>query len=143
MALNFPNSPTEGEVHTDEGIIWVYTGGRWIIRAEAVLDSEFHDPANVASWRIIGNTLECWGQGANVGDPYTTVTLPKTYASAGYVISLAITGSDSLARAFNPMVRETGKTASAFIFEQRRSTTESGTNRPFNWHTIGQWDGIS
>ena len=35
MAINFPNSPSAGDPHSEAGIDWVYDGEKWVAQSEA------------------------------------------------------------------------------------------------------------
>lgn len=116
--VDFPNNPSDGDTHVEEGTEWKYSdppGAWYVVNTGTPVKQEFHDPTGVASWRIVGNALECWG-GASAGG---VITFPKTFARPPTVVtSGGVTVSD--------------KTAT--------SCTLSGAG---DWHAIGQWDSVS
>lgn len=98
---------------------------------------EYHDPAGVASWRIMGETLECWGY-IN-GDPsgVVTVNFPKTFGGP-------VRGGCT---PFGQNVNFVGSLTADFSTTDVviNSVNESGAPaaRGAYWHAIGQWDGVS
>ena len=89
MALNFPNSPTIGDTHTEEGQRWEWNGTAWIInrgpitaaREVTILDvsgglpvfttpTAFStDPVPEGFWDVYVDVIIPWGYGATAGDP--------------------------------------------------------------------------
>lgn len=101
--------------------------------------SEFHDPAGLASWRIIGSTLECWGRSSMSGNA-TTITYPRTFARRANVqVSV---DNDAPAQLWQvQVVQYTSGTEvnQVDVVGRRVSGTDAaeGANVPFYWHAIG------
>ena len=89
--------------------------------------SEFHDATGVASWKVVGNTLECWGKAVG-STTNLTVNLPKTYANTTYAINVTNGTSD-------------GDMGAQVINESSFTAVSQNSNADRYWHTIGQWDG--
>ena len=114
--------------------------------------TEYHDPAGVASWRIIGNTLECWGEGgpsSSVG--LVTFPFPKTFKRRPV---LNITGvRDTFNQSsigfldhtdgLDAQPGFTAWTADTASFKIAIATNGSGIADRYVWHAIGEWDGVS
>ena len=101
---------------------------------------EFHDPAGALSWRIVGRTLEAWGNAVD-----GAIVFPKTFARAP---ELTLTPNAQTAQAANVTYGcyyETLSTTGANI--RIRSLVgaagPAATGRPITWHAIGEWDGLS
>lgn len=168
MALNFPASPAPGEVFTSEGATFIWNGTVWMAQAPAVIPwatpaeaiagtrgdvaispltlaatiREFHDPARVGSWRIIGKTLECWGRIG--GSSVRTVTYPKTFARNPTVSNGHMTTTDQGATtAFSHQYYS--QSATGFTARVQFITTGSigDSGAALDWHAIGEWDGVS
>lgn len=104
---------------------------------------EFHDPTGVASWRIVGKTLECWGTIS--GGTQRTVTFPKSFARP----PILTWGAES------PTYTETATVSGVHLANTLTATEFEGFVRftnPSNggpaggpdeasWHAIGEWDG--
>ena len=69
MALNFPNSPTLDQIHTEEGKTWVWDGAAWIIQPLSTVTGG-------------GNDQIFWENSTNVTVDYT-ITDGKNAMSAG------------------------------------------------------------
>lgn len=79
---------------------------------------EYYDPTGVASWRIVGNTLEVWGA-ISAG----LVTFPKGFAA---IPRVTVGGAADAARS--------GATTA--------QVTLAGTGS-IDYHAIGEWDGVA
>lgn len=102
---------------------------------------EFHDPAGLASWRIMGETLECWGT-YTVASSETEVTLPKTYANTLWTPTFGYEEGGNT-RAYS-VGESLPHTVNQMWIKARRSASDSeGDAIPVHWHTRGKWDGIS
>ena len=94
-AINFPNSPTNGQSYTEIGKTWIFTGGRWIPQAlggNAVIASDVAPVGNFDVLWLDTNdmSLNIWYEDADSsqwiavsgprGDPGITVsaTAPTT-----------------------------------------------------------------
>jgi len=101
---------------------------------------EYHDPTNAKSWRIVGNTLECWGAGSSDGGTgFLQVTYPKTFV--GNPITSAICGGGSnghFVHIENGTESENGAT-----FRVRRASDDANASQGVRWRAIGEWDGVS
>lgn len=95
---------------------------------------EFHDPTGVASWRIVGTTLECWGVTASPGAQ--TVSFPKTFAGVPEVTATGRSGSPRIVSVAN----ETTTSFDGVIFDASGAPANGNT---FAWRAIGEWDGVS
>ncbi len=97
---------------------------------------EYHDPAGVASWRIVGNTLECWGlhPGNSSGD--VTVFYPKSFARPPNLTGVAVTSDPSIVN-----VSRNGGNTTQGVFRVMRIDTQANWNSAVEWHAIGEWDG--
>lgn len=95
----------------------------------------FHDPTGTASYRIVGDTLECWGNVTTNGSGAASITLPKTYTGVPSATLIANSGALTLSQA-------TGLTTTQ-LDVYTADANNLGTARPVSWHTIGQWDGVS
>lgn len=69
MSLNFPNSPTEGDTWFDEGNLWTYTDGAWVIgsleSATTKIIDAIPDVTTESGWQLWGDTLIQWGTGVS------------------------------------------------------------------------------
>jgi hypothetical protein len=99
---------------------------------------EFHDPTGAASWRIIGKTLECWGNVLGSASGFVTVTLPKTYTNPQFV-STAATGSATAGR----FASVANPNSNQIQIAAQRSDTQAYLASNITWRTIGEWDGVS
>ena len=103
---------------------------------------EFHDPNGEYSWRIMGRTLECWGEEtvSQIGDGAIT-TFPKTFARPPTVVATP------KAKPGGQAVRTlTIQEASTTQFEHWTTDSNGNTGDPLDrvtWHAIGEWDGVS
>ena len=137
----FPLTPLDDALHyktsAPVGLYVYFNDGdstQWVQTAGSDVQ-EFHDPTNVASWRISGKTLECWGQ--SVKSNGDTITFPKAFAEVPAFNINDQTGGTGIA---NPISRSTTEvTITIFV----SSTGAALTNRQVSWHAIGQWDGVS
>ena len=97
----------------------------------------YHDPAGLASWRIVGTTLEEWGKIPTSNTGVFTQTFTKTFN----VVPTVTVSADNLT---SPrMCNTTTITVDDFGV---RTYDEAGleTRTPaVAWHAIGEWDGIS
>ena len=104
--------------------------------------AEYHDPTGAGSWRIIGTTLECWGEEtvSQIGDGAIT-TFPKTFARPPTVVATP------KAKPGGQAVRTlTIQEASTTQFEHWTTDSNGNTGDPLDrvtWHAIGEWDGVS
>lgn len=105
---------------------------------------EYHDPSNTSSWRLVGNTLECWGYGTTDPNGDMTVTFGKTFARAPVVQAMA--AGNVASNVIRSTMWHTPSTTGGVI-EGRQI---SGTNGPvvfdgmsISWYAIGEWDGVS
>jgi len=105
---------------------------------------EYHDPAGVASWRIVGTTLECWGRATPVSGG-AAVTFPKTFARRPEVTATVsgLSGDIPADGVYSIMSEVAGVGAVSFRERYVNSTTGVVANVPFSWHAIGEWDGVS
>lgn len=131
--LDFPNSPSEGDVHTEKGQSWQFRNGAWVVTG-GINVSEFHDPTGVASWRIIGATLECWGREQTNTTNSRTVTFPKTFARMPEV-------HGQVDSAGGRWCNVSQITTTGVILRAQGGSAH--TNENIMWRAIGEWDGIS
>ena len=91
MAMNFPNSPTNGQTHTEQGMtfVWNSTASTWIMLGG---ESEIADPATIVksgfpteSWQVVGDMLICTGFSTGTGP--LTVNFPRQFKSAPKVVA--------------------------------------------------------
>ena len=74
MAINFPNSPSAGDSHSEAGINWVYDGEKWVAQSEATF------------WARTNSTLSPSTAGDNIsttGDLTAGCTTTGTSGSSG------------------------------------------------------------
>ena len=99
-----------------------------------------HDPAGAASWRVIGDTLECWGQVSVSGSQ--TITFPKTFQTGPRVTMTAIPPNHTNGIAYTADMINVTTTQ----FTARVATVSAGlvsdASRPIHYHAIGQWNGV-
>lgn len=114
----------------------IATGG-----AGAGTGTSFHDPNGESSWRIIGDTLECWGT-APAGGSWRTLVFPKTFARPP---ALTIGGHSA-----NPtsnvrigVVQSGSVTTTGANITTIDRATNNHSAYPIGWHAIGEWDGVS
>ncbi len=98
---------------------------------------EFHDPTGVASWRIVGKTLECWGTGIADANGWLTVTFPKTFATLPSVSESVQSDTAQFVSTHSDL------TVTSVRFRLRNYTDNSTPAFRFRWHAIGEWDGVS
>ncbi len=98
--------------------------------------SEFHDPAGLASWRIVGSTLECWGA-YNTGTSGVGVGFPKTFANNFPRVTLAVLVAGSEPLATYQYLSSVG------FYGQGWSLTGTPLSANVSYHAIGEWDGVS
>ena len=103
--------------------------------------NEFHDPAQQGSWRINGNTLECWGI-ASGND--TRVNFPKTFARKPSIQATPDTGSSALGGSDSRTDSVVNATATGFTI-QKRKIQGNGSNSVVEvvggstfWYAIGE-----
>ncbi len=105
--------------------------------------TDFHDPAGLASWRIVGTTLECWGLTTPAGGA-GSIAYPMGFAQLPVVTFGARRESDTNASVVALMAISSSITASGFNY---RSTIVGNNQQPYDfpvwWHAIGEWDGVS
>ena len=95
----FPDNPQADALHyrtkAPVGLYVYFDDGdsqQWV-QSSGSEEWEFHDPTNVASWRISGNTLECWGQsqlGATVTQSHSLRRLRKFRRSTSMIKPAAL-----------------------------------------------------
>ena len=94
MAMNFPNSPTDGQVHTEQGMtfVWNSTASTWVMLGG---ESEIADPATIIrsglptdGWQIWGDTLIQWGIVTTSTSTGAVVTFPKAFKNQPSVVAL-------------------------------------------------------
>ncbi len=95
---------------------------------------EFHDPAGQSSWRIVGNTLECWGVASTGADNPLQVNFGKTFARPPAVVGTALSSSNRNVAVSN--ATETGCEFYRFVSHLNDASTIG-----VRWHAIGEWDG--
>tara|TARA_R110002020_G_scaffold73888_7_gene189521 strand:+ start:3324 stop:4235 length:912 start_codon:yes stop_codon:yes gene_type:complete len=98
---------------------------------------EFHDPAGLASWRIVGTTLEVWGSGTAAGNGLLTVPFPKTFAR---VPNIQATPAHTTQRG---AMLDTNTPATVSECTLYAFVPTSGNDAPIEitYHITGEWDG--
>ena len=141
----FPAQPVPGQKHflTDlaAGSVGEYiyadtgAGIDWVRAYDGTQQAdEFHDPTNTASFRVIGRTLECWGEGP-LGEG-TIVTYPRAFAREP---SLQVTHVGVAASTFAPTVLGAATDATQFEVLMRNTDTDvSVPNVTAFWRAIGE-----
>lgn len=103
---------------------------------------EFHDPTGVASWRIIGRTLECWGRAVTDSNGDVLVTFPKTFGSQP---RCSVTASQT--NTTTRLASAGWQSINSQEIDIRARQSQSGVVSPavgsVDWYVIGEWDGIS
>lgn len=98
-------------------------------------NGEFHDPTNASSWRIVGNTLECWGTAATVASVDTVVSFAKTFARAPIVsVQYVGTRADRFAASSVPTVTDVS-------LRVINTATNAIVAETVHWRVVGEWDG--
>ena len=121
---------------------WVQTNGAGAVPGGV---EAFHDPSQLASWRLDRdtNTLECWGYASGNG---ATVVFPKTFARNPSIQLTSDTGSTALAANDTRVENSVNVSATGMTIQKRRI---QGTASPeviggtTFWRAIGEWDGVS
>ena len=134
----FPVSAVDGEQHyltTEPAGLYIYindgTSEQWVQcnGSQKPTASVVYDPTQ--SYRIIDNTLECWGVVTGVtSGTNPTVNLLKTFAAAPVVTLSASVEGDVWV-------------SSVSTTQVGLDTANSSTPQDIRWHAIGEWDGIS
>ena len=140
MGMNFPNSPADGQVHTEEGVtfVWNAAAATWIMLGG---ESEIADPATIATsgsgpngnWQIMGDMLICFGGTTGVTTGSKTVIFPKTFKSAPSVTMFPETGAVGTPRFFTA----SSITETQFLF-QGFSDAGAQSNAGGKWIAIGE-----
>lgn len=106
--------------------------------------AEYHDPTGAASWRIIGTTLECWGELSPAGASNVTITFPKTFAKPPAVTEMNTRGP-TYAGVSVAYWDQTLRTTTQIGLRSRSvtSTQNEVGGSLIQWHAIGEWDGVS
>lgn len=145
--VDFPNNPVDGDTHTEEGTTWVYRDppSAWaVVSSGTPASEEFHDPTGLASWRITGNTLECWGTAPGSDGTDRVVTFPKTFARPPRVTAMVDTvTSQADDVVFGCAAHSIAVTAFTLKVTFRSAGGSGGSTTDAMWHAIGEWDGIS
>lgn len=138
--IDFPDNPTDGKIYTEEGSTWVYHDppGGWSAMARDSPVREFHDPAGLKSWRIVGTTLECWG--VTPGTASTeTIVFPKTYLADPAVTVVGPSTGKGIANIHGlTSITPTQFQCKSFVADS--GSTFAGKKI---WRSIGKWDGVS
>lgn len=102
---------------------------------------EFHDPTGAASWKIVGDTLECWGIGLTDVNGKIAVSLPKTFARVPTITLQARDQSVWL----NAQLQDgsTVNSIDGIVGNLSTSPPSVASNVGFEWRAIGEWDGVS
>lgn len=102
--------------------------------------TEFHDPTGVSSWRLIGNTLECWGE-VNSDRTWEEVTFGKTFARRpAFTVGFPRNSSAEQSGRYATAGEVTTTFGRAAVFQDALSGLQVGD---ISWHAIGEWDGQS
>lgn len=103
---------------------------------------EFHDPTGVASWKITGNTLECWGSA--IGSGHRAVSFPKTFKRSPTVVASVDNATEQVdTTVFSTSVYARTTTGFGCKAQYSNAGSVGGTSADVSWHAIGEWDGIS
>lgn len=105
---------------------------------------EYHDPTGVASWRIVGNTLECWGT-TEFTFGVSAVSFPKTFARRpAFTATVSGLAGDIAADVQYVVMSETPNVSGATLRQRYRDNNQVVLSEvPCDWHAIGEWDGVS
>lgn len=96
MAMNFPNSPTDGQVHTEQGMtfVWKASASAWVMLGG---ESEIADPATIIrsgfpteSWQVVGDMLICTGVVTTSTSAGAVVTFPKAFKTVPSLVALPV-----------------------------------------------------
>lgn len=83
--LDFPNTPTDGDVHTEDGKTWIYVDGAWAALGEGSLTPiDIVEADASAGWQVWGDVLIQWGYGATDGTGNAGVPFPQAFKDTGY-----------------------------------------------------------
>lgn len=135
MAVDFPNAPTDGQLHTEEDTTWRWdaTTGCWLIGSVGPAVEIVGGDVG-AGWTVWGDALIQWGQATTNGSGQVSVVLPEAYTAAGDY-KVVSSGSDVATASIN--VGTTTQTASGFdIFAV--NSADVGVAEPVDWIAIGE-----
>jgi len=95
-----------------------------------------HDPAGVSSWRIIGDSLECWGRVTTNAGGNAAISFPKTFAQNPAIV-LTPDGTSAFYL--------TASTTSLTTTSSNIACSNNGSLGAYTvrYHAIGEWDGVS
>lgn len=129
--LDFPNSPNEGDTHTDGNQTWVFTNGAWVGAASiAGMVTEIVDADASAGWQVWGDALIQWGSGL-FG---TATNLPQPFANVSYGVSVLRTASN--ADVYAAVVGD--RTETAFTARARKYSDSSASTGGYMWLAVGE-----
>ena len=118
------------------GGVWVPVGGG--IRNFSLLN----DPSGASSYRIINDSLKCWGSVQAPSGSGVTVNFPKTFARPPSVqATRSHEWQNSNNRGRQWLVRTV--TATNFITRTWQEDGIGGASGLIYWEATGEWDGVS
>ena len=108
-ALNFPASPTTGQVYTANGRSWLWNGTAWISNNNAIAPSY---AAKTSSYSIASSDYTI---GANATSGAITITLPDATLLSGQIFIVKKTDSSANAVTIATTSSQTIDGASTFV----------------------------
>jgi hypothetical protein len=94
MPLDFPTSPSDGDLHTDGSTTWQWRAspGLWTVATSGV-PTEIVEANTSTGWQVVGDVLFQWGlTGGTDANGLVTVTLPKAFGDTGYACGANVAG---------------------------------------------------
>lgn len=146
MPLDFPTSPSDGDLHTDGSTTWQWRAspGLWTVVTSGV-PTEIVEANTSLGWQVWGDTLIQWGWFNHVNGR-KTVTFPQAFAAAPFVITSPYPGT-ALPAAHLYTTHVAGDTLSTtsfesictFVFESSGTTIQqSAVALQTRWVAIGE-----
>lgn len=78
--LDFPNTPVEGDTHTEKGQTWTYVNGVWIVGDETGRSIEIVESGLPSGqWQVWGDVLIQWGKIDTNDANNVTVAFPQPF----------------------------------------------------------------
>ena len=96
--VDFPNTPTEGDVYTEEGQTWVYRDGAWAVSANALdlTPVEIVESGTFEGdfWQVWGDVLIQWGRNTLTSFGAPNVGFPKVFKTTPSITAMPAEASD-------------------------------------------------
>lgn len=140
--LDFPTSPVEGQSHFDEGQLWTFTDGAWIVGALTSELTELYEgefPTVSDGYYVVGKMLVQWGLVQTDGNGYLNVPFPQPYknGTTPHVTTNTFADVDTatVRRSNNPIPSERYLSFDVMTFNTAGSTRASVF---VGWMSIGE-----